>query len=65
MLQGYVNRGGSRFPEELTESKSASHIKEYTCVHKGDRKMKHSKRDTANRVHPTKSKIAWAIVNSF
>ena len=44
-----------------TEAKILSHTKEFTRIQKGDRKMKHRKRDTGSGVSCNKSNIARAM----
>ena len=51
-------------PESMkksTEAKILSHTKEFTRIQKGDRKMKHRKRDTASGVSSNRSNIALAM----
>ena len=60
-LMEYVNRRGPRIHEKTTEAKMFSHIKESTLIQKGDRKMKHCKRETGSGVSSTKSNIARAM----
>ena len=57
-LMDYVNRRGTRLHEKSTEAKINSHIKDFTRIQKGDRKMKHRKGDTGSRVSSNKSNIA-------
>ena len=59
-LMDYVNRRGPRI-HKTTEAKILSHIKESTRVQKGDRKMKHQKRETGSGVSSNKSNIACAM----
>ena len=61
-LMEYVNRR-RRIHEKSTEAKIFSHIKESTRIQKGDRKMKHRKRETGTGrgVSSTKSNIARAM----
>ena len=56
----YMNRRGPRILK-TTEAKILSHIKESTRVQKGDRKMKHRKRETGSGVSSNKSNIARAM----
>ena len=51
-LMEYVNRRGPRIHEKTTEAKIFSHIKESTRIQKGDREMKHRKRETGGVFHP-------------
>ena len=44
-----------------TEAKTLSHIKEFTRIEKGDRMMKHCKRDTASCISSNRSNIARAM----
>ena len=57
----YVNRRGPRSHEKTTEAKIFSHIKESTRIQKGDRKMKHRKRENGSGVSSNKSNIARAM----
>ena len=59
-LMEYVNRRGPRIHEKTTEAKIFSHIKESTRIQKGERKMKHRKRETGSEVSSNKSNIAQA-----
>ena len=56
-----INRRGPRTHEKTTEAKIHSHIKESTRIQKGDRKMKHRKRETGSGVSSNKSNIARAM----
>ena len=60
-LTEYINRRGPRTHEKTTEAKILSHIKECTRIQKGDRKMKHRKRETGGGVSSNKSNIARAM----
>ena len=60
-LTEYINRRGPRTHEKTTEAKILSHIKESTRIQKGDRKMKHRKRETGSGVSSNKSNIARAM----
>ena len=60
-LMECVNRRGPRIHEKTTEAKIFSHIKESTRIQKGDRKMKHRKRETGSGVSSNKSNIARAM----
>ena len=57
----FVNRRGPRIHEKTTEAKIFSHIKESTRIQKGDRKMKHRKRETGSSVSSNKSNTARAM----
>ena len=57
----YINRRGPRTHEKTTEAKILSHIKESTRIQRGDRKMKHRKRETGSGVSSNKSNIARAM----
>ena len=60
-LMEYVNRRRRHIHEKTTEAKIFSHIKESTRIQKGDRKMKHRKRETGSSVSSNKSNIAHAM----
>ena len=60
-LTEYINRRGPRVHEKKAEAKILSHTKEITRIQKGDRKMKHRKRDTVSGVSSNKSNIARAL----
>ena len=60
-LTDYINRRGPRLHENTTEAKILSHIKECTRIQKGDRKMKHRKRETGSGVSSNKSNNARAM----
>ena len=45
-LTDYIDRRGPRTHEKTTEAKILSHVKECTRIQKGDRKMKHRKRES-------------------
>ena len=60
-LMEYLNRRGPRIHEKTIEAKIFSHIKESTRIQKGDRKMKHRKRETGSVVSSNKSNIACAM----
>ena len=60
-LTEYINRRGPRTHEKTTEAKILSHIKECTRIQKGDRIMKHRKRETGSGVSSNKSNIARAM----
>ena len=59
-LSDYFHRRGPRNFEKSTEAKILSHTKEFTRIQKGDRKMKHRKRDTASGISSNRSNIARA-----
>ena len=59
-LTEYINRRGPRTHEKTTEAKILSHIKESARILKGDRKMKHRKRETGSGVPSNKSNNARA-----
>ena len=52
---------GARNSEKSTENQILSHIKEFTRPQKGDRNMKHRKRDTASNISSNRSNIARAM----
>ena len=60
-LTEYINRRGPRTHEKTTEARILSHIKESTRIQKGDRKMKHRKRETGSGVSSNQSNIARAM----
>ena len=60
-LTEYINRRGPRTHEKTTEAKILSHIKECNRIQKGDRRMKHRKRETGSGVSSNKSNIARAM----
>ena len=60
-LTEYINRRGPRVYEKSTEAKILSHPKEYTRIQKGNRKMKHLKRDMASGVSSNRSNIVCAL----
>ena len=57
-LMEYVNRRGPRIHKKTKEAKIFSHIKESNRIQKGDRTMKHRKRETGSGVSSIKSNIA-------
>ena len=57
----YVNHRGPRVHEKTKEAKILSHIKGSTRIQKGDRKMKHRKRETGSGVSSKRSNIARAM----
>ena len=59
-LTEYINRRGPRTHEKTTEAKMLSHINESTRIQKGDRKMKHRKRETGSGVSSNQSNITYA-----
>ena len=60
-LMDYVNCRGPRVHEKSTEEKTNRHIKEFTRIQKGDRKMKPQKRNTGSGVSSSKSNTARAM----
>ena len=60
-LMDYLNRRGPCVHEKPTEAKILSHTKEFTRIQKGDRKMKHRKRDTGSGVSSNKLNVARAM----
>ena len=57
-LTKHINRRGPRVHEKSTEAKLRSYTKEFTRIQKGNRKMKHRKRDTGSGVSSNESNIA-------
>ena len=60
-LTEYINCRGPRVHEKSTEAKNLSQRKEFTRIQKGDRKLRHRKRDTASGVSSNKSYIDRAM----
>ena len=60
-LHKHINRRGPRNLEKFTEAKVQSQKKEFTKIQKGDRKMKHRKRDNASGVLSNGSNIDRAM----
>ena len=54
----YVNRRGPHVHKKTTEAKILSHIIESTRIQKGDRNMKHRKRESGSGVSSNRSNIA-------
>ena len=57
-LKAYADRRGPRSGEKLVEELIQSHVKEFTRKQKGDKKMKHRKRDTGSGVSSSISNIS-------
>ena len=60
-LKVYADRRGPRSGEKIVEELIHSHIKEFTRKQKGDKKMKHRKREPGSGVSSTKSNISRAM----
>ena len=60
-LKVYADRRGQRTGEKLVEELMQSHIKKSTRKNKGDKKMKHRKRDPGSGVSSSKSNISRAM----
>ena len=60
-LKAYADRSGPRSGEKLVEELIQSHVKEFTRKQKGDKKMKHRKRDPGSGVSSSKSNISRAM----
>ena len=60
-LKAYADRRGPRSGEKILEELIHSHIKEFTRKQKGDKKMKHRKRQPGSGVSSTKSNISRAM----
>ena len=60
-LKAYADRRGPQSGEELVEELIQSHVKEFTRKQKGDKKMKHRKRDPGSGVSSSKSIISRAM----
>ena len=60
-LKVYADRRGPRIGEKLLEEHIQSHIKRFTMKIKGDKKMKHRKRDPGSGVSSSKPNISCAI----
>ena len=60
-LKDYADRRGPRSSEKTVEELIHSHIKEFTRKQKGDKKMKHRRREPGSGVSSTKSNISRAI----
>ena len=60
-LKVYADRRSPRTCEKLVEEQIQSHIKQFTRKPKGDRKMKHRKRDAGSGVSSSRSNISRAM----
>ena len=60
-LKVYVDRRGPRSGEKVVEELIHSHIKEFTRKQKGDKKMKHRKREQGSGVSSQRSNISRAM----
>ena len=60
-LKAYAERRGPRSGEKTVEELMHSHIKEFTRKQKGDKKMKHRKREPGSGVSSSKSNISRAM----
>ena len=60
-LKTYADRRGPRSGEKLVEELIQSHVKEFTRKQKGDKKMKHRKRDQGSGVPSSKYNISRAM----
>ena len=60
-LKVYADRRGPITGEKMAEERVQSHIKQFTLKIKGDKKMKHRKRDPASGVSSSKSNISRAM----
>ena len=60
-LKAYADRRGPRSGEKIVEELIHSHIKEFTRKQKGDKKMKHRKREPGSGVSSSKSNISRAM----
>ena len=60
-LKAYADRRGPRSGEKIIEELIHSHIKEFTRKQKGDKKMKHRKREPGSGVSASKSNISRAM----
>ena len=60
-LKAYGDRRGPRSGEKLAEELIQSHDKEFRRKQKGDKKMKHRKRDPGSGVSSSKSNISRAM----
>ena len=57
-LKVYADRRGPQTCEKLVEEQIQSHIKQFTRKLKGDKKMKHRKRDPGSGVSSSRSNIS-------
>ena len=60
-LKAYTDRRGPLSSKKLVEELIQSHVKEFTRKQKGDKKMKHRKRDPGSGVSSSKSNISRAM----
>ena len=60
-VKAYADRRGPRSGEKIVEELIHIHIKEFTRKQKGDKKMKHKKRDPGSGVSSSKSNISRAM----
>ena len=60
-LKAYADRRGPRSGEKIVEELIQSHVKEFSRKQKGDKKMKHRKRDPGSGVSSSKSNISRAM----
>ena len=60
-LKAYADRRGSRPREKLPEELIQSHFKKFTRKQKGDKIMKHRKRDPGSGISSSKSSISRAM----
>ena len=60
-LTEYINQREPKNYEKSAEAKILSHISEFTRIQKGDREMKHRKRDTASAISSNGSNFARAM----
>ena len=60
-LKAYADRRGPRSGKTLVEELIQNHVKEFTMKQKGDKKMKHRKRDPGSGVSSSKSNISRAV----
>ena len=60
-LKVYADRRGTRTCEKLVDEQIQSHIKQFTRKLKGDKKMKHRKRDPGSGLSSSRSNISRAM----
>ena len=60
-LKVYAERGVPRMCEKIVEEQVQSHIKQFTRKFKGDKKMKHRKRDPGREVSSSRCNISCAM----
>ena len=60
-LKWYANRREPRSSKKSVDKLTQCHMKEYTRKQKGDKKMKHRKRDPGSGVPSSKSNISYAM----